>query len=109
MKKVHEYLSTILAITHDEEHARHVANLSPYLKVLGYLNGMLNLPLSPAICMILVMWSTGMNMGDGIDRLSSVMRRECTREIAVVIAAIGNHEERSGVAVTMAFCSYSGG
>jgi hypothetical protein len=37
MKKVHEYLATMLAITHDEEHAHHVANLSyRILKILDY-------------------------------------------------------------------------
>lgn len=104
MKKVHEYLSTMLAITHDEEHARHVANLSyRILKVLGY-------PERDAELAAIAGYMH--DIGNVVNRYEHgrsgaliafhlLMRMGMPpEEIAVVIAAIGNHEERSGVAVS---------
>lgn len=104
MKKVHEYLATMLAITHDEEHARHVANLSyRILKMLdypereaelaaiaGYMHDIGNVVnrYEHGRSGALIAFHLLMRMGMPAD------------EIATVIAAIGNHEERSGIAVS---------
>jgi len=104
MKKVHEYLSTMLAINHDEEHARYVANLSyRLLKVLGY-------PERDAELAAIAGYMH--DIGNVVNRYEHgrsgaliafhlLMRMGMPpEEIAVVIAAIGNHEEKSGVAVS---------
>jgi len=104
MKKVHEYLSTMLAINHDEVHARYVANLSyRLLKVLGY-------PERDAELAAIAGYMH--DIGNVVNRYEHgrsgaliafhlLMRMGMPpEEIAVVIAAIGNHEEKSGVAVS---------
>jgi len=104
MKKVHEYLSTMLAINHDEVHARYVANLSyRLLKVLGY-------PERDAELAAIAGYMH--DIGNVVNRYEHgrsgaliafhlLMRMGMPpEEIAVVIAAIGNHEEQSGVAVS---------
>ncbi len=104
MRKVHEYLSTMLAITHDEEHARHVASLSyRILKVLGY-------PEREAELAAIAGYMH--DIGNVVNRYEHgrsgaliafhlLLRMGMPpEEIATVIAAIGNHEERSGTAVS---------
>ncbi|MEG3068796.1 MAG: HD domain-containing protein [Syntrophaceticus schinkii] len=104
MKKVHEYLATMLAITHDEEHAHHVANLSyRILKILDY-------PEREAELAAIAGYMH--DIGNVVNRYEHgrsgalmafhlLMRMGMpAEEIAVVIAAIGNHEERSGFAVS---------
>lgn len=104
MRKVHEYLSTMLAITHDEEHARHVAGLSyRILKVLGY-------PEREAELAAIAGYMH--DIGNVVNRYEHgrsgaliafhlLLRMGMPpEEIATVIAAIGNHEERSGTAVS---------
>lgn len=104
MKKVHEYLATMLAITHDEEHARHVANLSyRILKMLDY-------PEREAELAAIAGYMH--DIGNVVNRYEHgrsgaliafhfLMRIGMPpEEIAIIIAAIGNHEERSGFAVS---------
>lgn len=104
MKKVHEYLATMLAITHDEEHANHVANLSyRILKMLDY-------PERDAELAAVAGYMH--DIGNVVNRYEHgrsgaliafhlLMRMGMpAEEIATVIAAIGNHEERSGTAVS---------
>lgn len=104
MQKVHEYLATMLAITHDEEHANHVANLSYRLltvlnypereaelaAIAGYMHDIGNVVnrYEHGRSGALIAFHLLMRMGMPAD------------EIATVIAAIGNHEERSGTAVS---------
>ncbi len=104
MKKVHEYLATMLAITHDEEHAHHVAKLSyRILKMLDY-------PEREAELAAIAGYMH--DIGNVVNRYEHgrsgaliafhlLMRMGMpAEEIATVIAAIGNHEERSGFAVS---------
>lgn len=104
MQKVHEYLATTLAITHDEEHANHVASLSYRLlkmldypereaelaAVAGYMHDIGNVVnrYEHGRSGALIAFHLLMRMGMPAD------------EIATVISAIGNHEERSGTAVS---------
>ncbi len=104
MKKVHEYLSTMLAITHDEEHAKHVANLSyRILKMLGYPDRDAELAAIAGymhdIGNVVNRYEHGRS--GALIAFHLLMRMGMPpEEIAVVIAAIGNHEERSGIAVS---------
>jgi HD superfamily phosphodiesterase len=104
MKKVHEYLATMLAITHDEEHANHVANLSyRILKMLDH---------SERDAELAAIAGYMHDIGNVVNRYEHgrsgaliafhlLMRMGMpAEEIATVIAAIGNHEERSGTAVS---------
>lgn len=104
MVKVHEYLGTMGAITHDEEHALYVARLSVHIlgtlgypereqqlaEIAGYLHDIGNVVnrhqhgLSGALLAF-----------DFLKRLGMP-----AEEIATVISAIGNHEENSGYAVS---------
>lgn len=106
MGKVHEYLGTMGAITHDEEHALYVARLSVHIlqalghpereqrlaEIAGYLHDIGNAVnryqhgISGALLAFNLLQRLGMP----------------AEEIAVVIAAIGNHEERTGYAVSNA-------
>lgn len=104
MGKVHEYLGTMGAITHDEEHALYVARLSAHiLKALGYpereqqlaeIAGYLH-----DIGNVVNRYQHGISGAllafDFLRRLSMP-----AEEIAAVIAAIGNHEEKTGYAVS---------
>lgn len=104
MKKVHENLSTMLAITHDEEHAKHVANLSyRILKMLGYPDRDAELAAIAGymhdIGNVVNRYEHGRS--GALIAFHLLMRMGMPpEEIAVVIAAIGNHEERSGIAVS---------
>lgn len=104
MKKVHEFLATMGAITHDEEHARYVAHLSSHiLKTLGYPQREVELA---AIAGYLH------DIGNVVNRYEHgrsgallafhILAKEgmLPGEIAAVISAIGNHEERSGYPVS---------
>ncbi|MDH7577014.1 MAG: HD domain-containing protein [Bacillota bacterium] len=104
MEKVHEYLGTMGAITHDQEHARHVARLSYHiLDVLGYPKREVELA---AIAGYLH------DIGNVVNRYEHgrtgallayhfLTRLEMPpEEVAAVVAAIGNHEERSGYTVS---------
>lgn len=104
MGKVHEYLGTMGAITHDEEHAIYVARLSVHiLKSLGYpereqqlaeIAGYLH-----DIGNVVNRYQHGISGAllafDLLKRLGMP-----PEEIAAVISAIGNHEEKSGYAVS---------
>jgi CRISPR/Cas system-associated endonuclease Cas3-HD len=104
MTKVHEYLGTMGAITHDEEHALHVARLSVHiLKSLGYpereqqlaeIAGYLH-DIGNVVNRYQHGQSGALLAFDFLRRLSMP-----AEEIATVIAAIGNHEESSGYAVS---------
>lgn len=104
MRKVHEYLSTILAITHDEDHAQYVAGLSyRILKALDY-------PERDAELAAIAGYMH--DIGNVVNRYEHgrsgallafhllVRMGMLPEEIATVVAAIGNHEERSGTAVS---------
>lgn len=104
MKKVHEYLATMLAITHDEEHSRYVAHLSyRILTVLGY-------PQREAELAAIAGYMH--DIGNVVNRYEHgrsgallafhLLERMGMPpdEIAAVIAAIGNHEEITGIAVS---------
>ncbi len=104
MHKVHEYLGTMGAINHDEEHALYVAKLSVHIlktldypeqeqrlaEIAGYLHDIGNVvnrhqhSISGALLAF-----------DFLKRLDMP-----PEEIAAVIAAIGNHEENIGYAVS---------
>ena len=100
MVKVHEYLGTMGAITHDEEHALYVARLGVHIlgalgypereqrlaEIAGYLHDMNRHQhgLSGALLAFDLLKRLGMP----------------AEEIATVISAIGNHEENSGYAVS---------
>jgi CRISPR/Cas system-associated endonuclease Cas3-HD len=104
LKKVAEYLATMGAITHDEAHARHVSVLSYRIlseldfprreaelaAVAGYLHDIGNVVnryehgRSGALLAFHILTRQGMPI----------------EEVAVVMAAIGNHEERSGSTVS---------
>ena len=104
MGKVHEYLGTMGAITHDEDHALYVARLSEHIlkslghpereqqlaEIAGYLHDIGN---------VVNRYQHGISGAllafDLLKRLGMP-----PEEIATVIAAIGNHEERSGYAVS---------
>ena len=104
MVKVHEYLGTMGAITHDEEHALYVARLSVHIlgalgypereqqlaEIAGYLHDIGN---------VVNRYQHGLSGAllafDFLKRLGMP-----AEEIATVIAAIGNHEENSGYAVS---------
>lgn len=104
MQKVHEYLGTMGAITHDEEHARHVARLSYHiLTVLGYPHREAELA---AIAGYLHDIGNVVNRYEHGRTGALLAYHFLTRlgmspeEVAAIIAAIGNHEERSGYAVS---------
>jgi len=104
MTKVHEYLGTMGAITHDEEHALHVSRLSVHIlksleypereqqlaEIAGYLHDIGN---------VVNRYQHGQSGAllafDFLRRLGMP-----AEEIVTVIAAIGNHEESSGYAVS---------
>jgi CRISPR/Cas system-associated endonuclease Cas3-HD len=104
MHKVHEYMGTMGAITHDEEHALYVARLSVHiLKTLGYpereqqlaeIAGYLH-----DIGNVINRYQHGIS---GALLAFDFLRRMSMppEEIAAVISAIGNHEEKSGSAVS---------
>lgn len=104
MQKVHEYLATMLAITHDEEHARYVSQLSyRILKVLGH---------SDREAELAAIAGYMHDIGNVVNRYEHgrsgaliafhlLMRMGMPpEEIAIIVAAIGNHEEKSGIAVS---------
>jgi metal-dependent HD superfamily phosphatase/phosphodiesterase len=104
MSKVHEYLGTMGAITHDEEHAIYVARLSVHiLKALGYPEREQRLAEIAGYLH---------DIGNAVNRYQhgisgallafNLLKRlgMPAEEIAAVIAAIGNHEEGTGYAVS---------
>ncbi|MGD0153952.1 MAG: HD domain-containing protein [Thermacetogeniaceae bacterium] len=104
MGKVHEYLETMGVITHDEEHALYVARLGVHIlkslgypereqqlaEIAGYLHDIGNVVnrhqhgISGALLAFDLLKRLGMP----------------PEEVAAVIAAIGNHEEKTGYAVS---------
>lgn len=104
MVKVHEYLGTMGAITHDQEHALYVARLSVHIlkalgypereqqlaEIAGYLHDIGNVVNRYQHCI-----SGALLAFNFLRRLGMPVE-----EIAVVIAAIGNHEEKSGYTVS---------
>ena len=104
MHQVHEYLGTMGAITHDEGHAQYVARLSMHIlnalgrpereqqlaAIAGYLHDIGN---------VVNRYQHGISGAllafDFLKRMGMP-----PEEIAVIIAAIGNHEEHSGAAVS---------
>lgn len=104
MEKVHEYLKTMGAINHDEEHALYVARLSAHiLKSLGYPQREVELAAIAGylhdIGNVVNRYQHGMSGALLAFHLLSRMGMP-PEEIATVIAAIGNHEEKTGYTVS---------
>ncbi len=103
MDKVHEYLSTMGSITHDEQHAVYVARLSVHiLKTLGYSEREQQLAeIAGYLHDIGNVVNRHQHGLSGALLAFNFLQRQCMppEEIAVVIAAIGNHEENSGYVV----------
>jgi len=104
LHRVQENLRTMGKITHDEQHAHHVASLSyQILKVLGYPEREAELA---AIAGYLHDIGNAVNRYDH-GRTGALLAFHILmemgmppEEVATVIAAIGNHEERSGYTVS---------
>ncbi len=100
MEKMHEYLGTIGAITHDREHARHVARLSYHiLTVLGYPKREAELAAIAGYLHDIGNLVNRYDHGRTGALLAFIILTELgmpPEEVATVVAAIGNHEERSG-------------
>ncbi|HAA90738.1 MAG: Metal dependent phosphohydrolase [Thermoanaerobacterales bacterium 50_218] len=104
LQRVQENLKTMGKITHDEKHAHHVGNLSYHiLKVLGYSQREAELA---AIAGYLHDIGNAINRYDhgrtgALLAFHILMKMGMPpEEVATVIAAIGNHEERSGYTVS---------
>ncbi|HHW40591.1 MAG TPA: HD domain-containing protein [Syntrophomonadaceae bacterium] len=104
MDKVHEYLKTMGAINHDEEHALYVARLSAHiLNSLGYPQREVELASIAGylhdIGNVVNRYQHGMTGALLAFHLLNRMGMP-PEEIATVIAAIGNHEEKTGYTVS---------
>lgn len=100
LSKVHDYLKTMGAITHDRQHSLHVARLSAHiLQTLGHSPSEVNLAAIAGylhdIGNVVNRYQHGISGALLAFHLLAGMGMP-PEEVAVIISAIGNHEESSG-------------